>query len=48
MVKTLSAQQDNFKIIEDVENIDHHHRYILKLYDEISLYCRLTKLATGV
>jgi hypothetical protein len=34
MVKTLNAQQDNFKIIEDGENVDHLQRYILKLYDE--------------
>jgi hypothetical protein len=34
MLKTLSAHQNNFKIIEDVENDDHLHPYILKLYDE--------------
>jgi hypothetical protein len=34
MLKTLNAHQDNFKIIKDVENIDHLHLSILKLYDE--------------
>jgi hypothetical protein len=34
MLKALNAHQDNFTIIEDVENIDHFHEYILKLYDE--------------
>jgi hypothetical protein len=33
-VKALNTHQDNFKIIEDVENVDHLHQYILKLYDE--------------
>jgi hypothetical protein len=30
MLTALNAHQDNFKIIEDVENVDHLHRYILK------------------
>jgi hypothetical protein len=34
MLKALNTHQDNFKIIEDVETVDHHHQYILKLYDE--------------
>jgi hypothetical protein len=28
--KALNARQDNFKIIEDVENVDHLHGNILK------------------
>jgi hypothetical protein len=34
MSKALNAHRDNFKIIEDVENIDHLRRYILKLYNQ--------------
>jgi hypothetical protein len=34
MLKALNTHQDNFKIIENVENVDHLHQYILKLYDE--------------
>jgi hypothetical protein len=30
---TRQLRQENFKII-DVENVDHLHRYILKLYDK--------------
>jgi hypothetical protein len=28
MLKALNTHQDNFKIIEDVETVDHHHQYI--------------------
>jgi hypothetical protein len=28
MLKALNAHQDNFKITEDVENVDHLHRYL--------------------